>query len=792
VEYGKFSKDRKEFIINRYDTPTPWINYLCNGKYCAITSQTGGGYSFYEDPRYQRITRYRYNNIPMDRPGRYVYLKDADSKKFWSINWQPVCKKPDEWECRHGLGYTKIKSVYDDILSEITYFVPIDDNLEIWHINVKNIGKKARNINLTAYTEFALFDAMEEFMFQPNLYYFSTAEFNKTDKCIYYDFYNKKKGYFARNFSKVFFSLTGSEINGFDCDREEFIGRYHSEADPQAILDGKHRNSIVIGGNAIGSLSTSVTLKSKESKDVTVLVGVELFDAAMPALKLIKKYDNEKTLLNEFGRLGKYWEDFLNNLQVDVPDEHVNAMINIWNQYQSKTTFDWSRFASLMYNTGTGRGIGFRDTSQDTIGVSHAIPCQVKDKIKLLAKNMYEDGHSYHLFFPTVEKGDPKKYSDDHLWIINAVYSYICETGDAGILNETCKYIEGSSGAIYEHLAKAIDYTMNNLGPHGFPRMFYADWNDCLNDIDKYGKGESIFVAMFLCWSLKQMEALAKCLDKNEDIKLFRKIYQDIKDKINEIAWDGEWYIRAFTDTGRPIGSKNSGEEGRIHLNSQSWAVLSGVADAGRAKKCMDSVNKHLDTEYGIKLVTPPYTSSPDDVGSLINYPPGIKENGAVFCHANTWAIIAECMLKRPENAYEYYDKLLPSKVSKKIGVGLYRVEPYVYSQFIFGPDHPQFGRGSHSWLTGTSTWMFHAFTQYILGIRPEIDGLIIDPCIPKTWDGFKALRKFRGAVYNIEVINKNHVSSGVKKMTVDEKDCKAQKPILFNDAKNHKILAYL
>jgi len=751
MDYGGFSRDKKEFIINRFDTPTPWINYLCNGKYAALISQTGGGYSFFEDPKYQRITRYRYNNVPLDRPGRYVYLRDSDTGEYWSAGWQPVCRAPDAWECRHGLGYTKISSANEGISSEVTYFVPQDDNLEVWSIGITNAGKKKRTITATPYAEFALFDASEEFMFHPNLHYFSMAEYDSRDKAIYYSFYNKKKEYFKRNFSRAFFAVTNRAVRGYDCEREAFIGRYHSETNPEAIKSGRHKNSKVAGGNVIGALSVRLELKPGERKEVTVVLGVDAYENKLTPDRILRKYSDESHVSHELERVKKYWEEYTSKLKVETPDAAVNANINTWNQYQSRTTFDWSRYASLMYNTGTGRGIGFRDTSQDTLGVVHAIAPQVKEKILLLAKNMYEDGHAYHLFYPTVGTGEPKKYSDDHLWIIPSVYSYICETGDYSILEDKAPYIEGSSGTVYEHMVRAVNYTLANCGPHGLPRMFYADWNDCLNDIDRKGRGESVWVAMFLCYVAKQMAGLAEELEKTGDAKGFTRIYDEMKQRINNTAWDGEWYMRAFTDDGRPVGSKEC-EEGKIHINTQSWAVLSGVAGRARGIKCMDSVKKYLDTDLGIRICWPSYTSSPEDIGSLINYPAGIKENGAIFCHANTWAVIAEAMLGRADRAFGYYHKLLPVVAAKKAGAETYRVEPYVYSQFLFGPDHPQFGRGSHSWLTGTSAWMFRAFTDWILGVRATLDGLMIDPRLPASWDGFTMKRSFRGKQYDINV----------------------------------------
>ncbi len=787
MDYGYFIEKEKEYAITRYDTTLPWINYLSNGKYCALMSHLGGGYSFFEDPRYQRITRYRYNNVPMDRPGKYIYIRDKDSGSYWTPTWQPVGKKPEQWECRHGLGYTKIISVNEGISSQVLYFVPPEDDLEIWMITLHNLGGEKRKLHLFPYVEFALFDAVGEFMSHPNLHYFSMADFVKQDNAIYYDFFMPRR---TAGMAKVFFSMS-EKAEGYDCDREEFIGLYRSENNPLAVEEGKSRNSRLIGGNAVGSLHSSIELAPDEEKTIFVILGITK-DSKESAVKYIEKYSSSEKIDKALQLLKQNWQNYLNKIQIKTPDSDTNNMINVWNQYQCKVAFDWSRYASY-FHTGTGRGIGFRDTSQDTLGVMHSIPQETKKKIKLLAQNMYEDGHSYHLFFPTVGKGDPTRYSDDHLWIINAVSNYIKETGNLSIIEDEAPYIEGRSrGTIYQHMTRAIEYTLRNTGPHNLPRMFYADWNDCLNDVDKEGRGESVWTAFQLHLVVKQLEEIAELSGKLEDKKRFHRIAEEVKDTVNKVAWDGEWYIRAFTDEGKPLGSKDN-QEGKIYLNAQSWAVFSGVATKERAKICMDSVKKFLNTENGLKLFHPAYRLFPKGVGSLLNYPPGLKENAGIFCHANTWAIIGEAMLGRGDNAYQYYTQILPPRVSRKVGNELYRVEPYVYNQFIFGPDHPKHGRASHSWLTGTAVWTFRAFVDWILGIKPTYEGLLIDPCLPTNWTGYDAEREFRGVRYKIKVKKAKGISKGISKIILDKKEELESNilPLLKNGS-THQVEVYM
>jgi len=759
--YGKFDTDHNEYVIFKYDTERPWINYISNGRYCSLISQTGGGYSFWKEPKQNRITKYRYDAHPQDRPGKYLYIKDLENDELWSNGWQPIMKTPDAWECRHGLGYTKISSAYSDIHTQTTYFVPKDDDCEVWMTVLKNNSQNTRVLKITPYVEFSLINASDEYAAYPNLRYFNDASFSEDLNAILYHIH-----FNWMEMGKIFFG-SSEKITGYTVDRRAFLGAYGSETAPEVVLSGEDHNQPVFGSDCVGAPSFTIRLEPGEEKQFNMVIGVDKRDAEN-ARRIIKKYSDFELAKAACLAVKKDWEALLSRFKVETPDSDVNTMMNIWNQYQNKVTFDWSRWASY-YHTGTYRGIGFRDTSQDSLGALHILPEAVHQKIHLLAKNMFEDGHAYHCFFFD-GTGDDKKYGDDHLWIINAVYAYINETGDLGILDEEAPYIEGSKGSIFDHCVRAVEYAFRESGPHGLPKMFFADWNDCLNNIclkEKGEKGESVMVAMQLVQFGNYLVEMAKWAGKADEVATISEKLAALKIRINEVTWDGDWYTRAYTDEGRAVGAKSSGE-GQIFLNAQSWAVFSGVADQKRGVSCMDSVYDKLNSPYGIKLIDPPYRSFPLDIGSVIHYPEGIKENAGIFCHANTWAIIAETKLRRPERAFQYYRQILPPAVAKKIGYDKYRVEPYVYCQFITGPDHPNHGSASHSWLTGTAVWSFVAMSQYILGIRPTYHGLLIDPCVPANWSGYTVDRVFRGASYRITVSNRAGKSVGVSSLKLN------------------------
>jgi cellobiose phosphorylase len=780
LKYGYFSPDNKEYVIVRPDTPTPWINYLSNNEYCAIISNTAGGSSFHIDPRDKRILRYRYNNLPVDRPGRYLYIRDNKTGKYWSPTWQPVLEKLSAYECKHGLGYTKISSSCSGIEAEVTYFVPVDENLEIWMLTLKNASSEAKELSVFSYAEFCLWLADRDQNDLQSIQGLGIARYE--EDAIFYSFFDVSTGY-------AFFA-SSDPVTGYDCNREKFIGPYRGESNPIAVERGQCFNSETQGGNPIATTSNFLKLGSGEAKTIIFILGV--VKEKSDAKRYIQKFKEKSNVDREFQRLREYWDTYLGNLNVAAPDREFNTMINVWNQYQCKTTFDWSRYVSL-YETGIGRGMGFRDSNQDTLGVVHALPKRVRQRILDLAKNQFESGRVYHLYFPlTGEGGFPyyvkermKFFSDDHLWLILSACEYIKETGDMSILNENVNFVEGSSASLYEHLKRSIDFTLNNMGKHGMPLLGTADWNDPLSLPGPNDAAETVWTAMLFHKVLLELKELCKEYKREKDIPGFAAIADKTKTHVNETAWDGEWYFRAYDDSGNLVGSSKC-KEGKIYLNTQSWAVISQIASRERGIRCMNSVKKHLDTEYGIMLLAPAYSRYYPEIGALTSYAPGLKENASIWSHANAWAILAECMLGRGDQAYEYYKKLSPP-VKNRIAE-IHGAEPYVYAQTIAGRDHPNFGAARQSWLTGTAAWMMKVATNWILGIRPQYHGILVDPCIPKGWADFRVIRHFRNAIYEIKVENPNHVSKGIKDVTVDGKKLKTSLLPSFADGKKHIV----
>jgi len=777
--YGHFDNNEKEYVITRPDTPLPWINYLGCEDYCALMSNTAGGYSFYKDAKERRISRYRYNNIPMDRGGRYIYVRDDASKDFWSVSWQPVLKDLSryKYECRHGLGYTAISSEYSGITTKTTYFVPLGENLEVWMLEIKNETKKLRDLTVTSFIEFCLWDALNDMTdYQYNL---NIGETIFKDNIIYHiSRYRVENKYFA------YHTCTNAKASSFDSDRTAFLGKYGSHEAPKAIKAGKGSNSIASGWAPIGSQFIKLKLRPGETKTLIFLLGYSENKDDMP--RIIKKFKTKSTVQAELDSLKKYWDENLSHFSADTQDPDVNAMVNTWNQYQARTTFNWSRSASY-YESGIGRGMGFRDSNQDTLGFVHQIPEKVKQRIIDLASTQFEEGNALHQYSPLTKKAisNEKNYSDDHLWLIFSVAGYIKETGDIKFLERTVPFESGKEAPMYEHLAKAIDYSMKNLGPHGLPLMFFADWNDCLNLGGLKNKAESVMVAQMLVAAAREMSCLARISGRSAAIQKYIDIEQQMKEAVNKHAWDGHWYLRGFTDDEKEVGS-SKGKEGQIYLETQPWAVMSGVAEGDRAKKCMDSVKKYLATKYGIMILTPPYSKFYPELGSISIYPPGLKENGAIFCHPNPWAMIAECILGRGNQAFEYYKAILPATKNKIPDI--HKVEPYIYCQMIAGRDHKNFGEGKNSWLTGTAAWNFVAVSNWILGIRADYKGLIVDPCIPSKWDGFSVKRLFRDCNYFITVRNPGHVCKGIKSLKVDGKSINGNLIPAFSDRKDHYV----
>ena len=781
LEYGHFTTDHREYVITRPDTPTPWINYLGNSEYCAMISNTGGGYSFHIDPRNRRITRYRYNNMPMDRPGRYVYIRDSVTGEYWSPTWQPTLAKLDKYECRHGLGYTKISSSFSGIESEVSYFVPVGSNLEIWTLTLKNTSSQKREFKVFSYSEFCLWDATRDQNDLQSIQFVGISRFNK-DNCILYHLFDESTGY-------AFFA-SNVKIESFDCNRDDFIGRYRDESHPEAIEVGECFRSEAIGGNPIAATCSSIDLKPAESRTIIYVLGVAQDRSDVKGL--VQRFTNAENVGAEFRKLREHWDSYLGGLRVETQDSDFDAMVNVWNQYQCRTTFDWSRYVSF-YETGIGRGMGYRDCCQDILGVVHAFPKRVRQRIIDLAKVQFNSGRVYHIYFPLTGEGgfpyyvknDMPFFSDDHLWLIIAVNDYVKETGDFSILGEHVRFVDGPAASIYKHMQQSISFAQSKMGNHHLPLLGTADWNDPLSIPGPNNAAESVFAAMLFHKALVDLAELSEGFGMGKEAKEYSDIAKKIRDHLNEVAWDGDWYLRAFDDSGGPVGSKTC-EEGRIYLNTQSWSVLSGTAIDDRGQRSMDSAREHLDTKRGLALLAPTYSRYRREIGALSSYPPGLKENGSIWSHANAWAIVAECMLGRGDQAYDYYKKLAPP--SKNHIAEIQKSEPYVYAQTIAGAGHPLFGEARQSWLTGTAAWMLKAATNWILGVRPQYNGLLVDPCVPSSWKSFRMARQFRGATYNLTFTNPKGVSKGIESIQVDDKPFEGNLLPAFSDGKTHKI----
>ena len=730
-------KDR-EITVDKYNTPTPWMNYLSNGTFHTMISQAGGGVAFYKSPQIWRINHYRFFHLPTDRSGFYTYIKDGGT--VWCPTSEPCREKPDKWTATHGMGYTRFEAEKNGINATATYFVGEFENALIWNLKLKSDTDK--KITVFPYVELGMMEFMRELQWQCyNKHQLSCYDMG--DILVYkYGVENQPKPdetplvYFAANVPAA----------AFDCDRDEFVGSYRSEEDPQNVEKGKCTNSTLYGGDPCFSLQLDIELKAGEEKEINIFLGTAMTE------KEIKKSVTHCREIDfaekSFKKLCEHWEGHLDKFQCEIPDKDAEMMINVWNPYQAERNFQFSRNISY-YATGTFRGVGVRDTAQDILAMVPFDTRRAKDKLNLLFTQQYKDGHCNHYCFPT-EGWEPvtRIHSDNHLWLVMAAYNIIMEEGKLDYLDEKVPYYDGGASTVWEHIKKSIDFCMENLGEHGFPLMLCSDWNDMLYKVCREGKGESIWTSMQFGTVLRQIAELADL--KGESGQKYLDIYEQQKKLVNDIAWDGKWYRRCITDEGKFIGS-NSEPQAKIWLNTQSWAVISGMGDNG--KTAMDSVKEYLDTPLGIKKIHPAMTTDyPTKDGNLTMYNKGCGENGSVFCHANTWAIIAECILGNADRAYKYYHQLLPMMAQKTAGEWRYKAEPYVYASNIFGPESDKFGLANVSWLTGTAAWMYVAVTQYMFGIKAKYEGLEINPCLPKEMLPAKVTRVFRGKVYNITI----------------------------------------
>ena len=813
MKYGHFDDNRKEYIITRPDTPLPWINYLGTENFFGLISNTAGGYCFYQDARLRRLTRYRYNNIPMDSNGRYIYIKDGDS--VWNPMWKPMRVALDKYECRHGLGYTKITGLKNELEASVLYFIPLNSRNEIWHLKLTNNSKNIKKIRLWSYIEWCLWEANDDMInFQRN---YSTGQVEVEDGTIFH-----KTEYRERRNHYAYFS-SSEPVSGFDSSRDAFVGVHNGLEAPKAVIGGSCKNSIAYGWLPIGVHQIDVELKAGESKEIDFLLGYAENPDDKKFLsngkirkdefeEVKSKFSDSKSILDSFNSHKNYWDDLVSSYNADTPDPVINRMANIWNQYQCMATFNLSRSTSL-YESGIGRGMGYRDSNQDLLGFVHMIPSRARQRILDIASTQLSDGTCYHQYQPLTKKGNADiggGFNDDPLWLILSTSSYLKETGDYGILKEEIGFAESPSptpsqregGSLLDHLRISLQYTLDHLGPHGLPLIGHADWNDCLNlncysttpgesfqlagHIENDKVAESVMIAGLFCKACDEMAMILKNNNDDEDAEKYLKYAEEMRETIYKHGWDGEWFLRAYDANGDKIGSKEN-EEGKIFIESQGWCILGGVGlDNGYAEKALESVNKHLATSNGIILQQPAFQKYYVNLGEVSSYPPGYKENAGIFTHNNTWIQIAETMLGRGDRAMEYYMSICPP--TKEDQIDTYRSEPYVYSQMTAGRDAQTPGEGKNSWLTGTAAWTFVTLSQYILGIRPDHNGLIVDPCIPKEWKQFRVVRKYRNSTYNINVNNPNNINKGVKSISVDGKTITGNMLPVFNDGKNHNV----
>ena len=782
MKYGYFDDNAKEYVITRPDTPLPWINYLGCEAYFGIISNTAGGYSFYRDARLRRLTRYRYNNVPFDSGGRYIYIRDANSGEFWSPSWQPTRSDLDDYTCRHGLGYTIIGSSYQGIKAQTKYFVPLGESLEIWQVTLTNMRQDSAYLSLFSSVEFCLWDAQGDATnLQRN---FSTGEVEIEEGVIYHKTeYRERRDHFA-------FFACSEELAGFDTQRDVFLGPFRGWDRPAAVEQGRSFDSLAHGWAPIGAHHVKVTLEPGAIRQIIFLLGYHenptdhKFDPPGSQIinkqtvkPIIKRYLDPANVDTAFDALRDYWEDLLSTLQVNTPDVHTNRMVNVWNAYQNMVTFNMSRSASL-FESGVGRGMGFRDSNQDLLGFAQMVPERARERILDLAATQLETGGAYHQYQPLTKRGNDdigSNFNDDPLWLTLSVAAYLKETGDWDILEELVEYDNrpGSEQPLYEHLQRSLGYTLDRLGPHGLPLIGRADWNDCLNlnafsddpsesfqtTTNKEGKtAESVFIAGQFVLAAKEMVAIARHRGLDGEAQTYLDAAAKMEAAVLQHGWDGEWFLRAYDDSGRKVGSYEC-TEGRIFIETQGFCILAGIGlQDGKAERALVAVKKHLATPHGIVLHQPAYSRYYLHLGEISSYPPGYKENASVFCHTNPWIIIAETMLGNGDLAHDYYTRINPSALENI--ADMHRCEPYVFAQTVAGRDAPSFGEAKNSWLTGTAAWTFVAASQWIIGIRPTYNGLRVAPVIPQDWSGFTAQRILRGVNYRIEVERKGKGNS--------------------------------
>ena len=813
MKFGYFDDAAREYVITTPRTPYPWINYLGCEQFFGIISNTAGGYCFYRDARLRRITRYRYNNLPVDNGGRYFYIKDGDT--VWNPGWKPCKTELDEYSCRHGMGYTVITGKKNGVKASQLSFVPMGVNAEVHQITLTNEANAPKNVILTSFVEFCLWNAQDDMLnFQRN---FSTGEVEIENGVVYHKTeYRERRNHYS-------FYAVNVPVDGFDTDMETFLGLYNGFDAPQSVVTGQMGNSVASGWQPMAAHQIKVHLEVGESRKFNFVLGyVELpneekFAAPgvinkQPAKELLSKLTTDEQIAAAFNALKAHWDNLLSAYTLTTPDEKLGRMVNIWNPYQCMVTFNMSRSTS-MFESGIGRGMGFRDSSQDLLGFVHQIPERARERILDIAATQFRDGGCYHQFQPLTKKGNNDiggGFNDDPLWLIAGTAAYIKETGDFGILDEKTPYDTNPDdwGTLMEHLEVSFDHVVNNRGPHGLPLIGRADWNDCLNlncfsdtpdeSFQTFSNpnapddrvAESVLIAGMFVAIGPELVALEKRRGNADKAAAQEQAIAEMEQAILTAGWDGEWFVRAYDAMGHKVGSHEC-EDGKIFIESQGYCIMGGVGvKDGKAEQALKSVEKYLETEHGIVLLQPAYKEYHLELGEVSSYPPGYKENAGIFCHNNPWIIAAETVVGHGDRAFKLYKKIAPA-YREEIS-DLHKMEPYVYSQMIAGKDAKNFGQAKNSWLTGTAAWNFYVISNYILGVKPDWDGLKIDPCIPHDWDGYQISRRFRGATYQIDIQNPNHVCRGVKAVTVDGKAIEGNVLPVFGDGKTHQVTVTL
>ena len=764
MKFGHFDDQALEYVITRPDTPKSWINYLGSPLYGGIVTQNAGGYSFYRSGGTGRILRMRFNSVPVDQPGRYLYIRDDATGDFWSASWQPVGKPLDRYRCkvRHGLGYSVFEAEYEGVHSELTVFIPKGQAFEYWALKVMNTGARSRKLSVFSYAELA-----NNWNYRQDLENLQYSQY--TVQMSVHDGMVRWRNATNPGFEEVWFGLSGAPVVSVDTDRDAFLGAYRNLSAPLAVERGRCSGSIAVGDNGCASLHSSVELRPGQSKDLVHMLGmgspIEPWRGHRPGRDVLREYGNPERLAKELSQTKAGWAKRLDALRISTPDPEMDSMINVWHAYQAHMTFVWSRGVSLV-EAGDREGFGYRDAVQDLLAVTHSIPSEAGERLDLMLSGQTSAGGGCPVVRPDHRPGQERapteeEYrSDDTLWLPLTVSNFVHETGDLAYLDRTIPYADRGEATVYGHLKQALQFAIDHKGRNGLVQGLHADWNDCI----KFGTtGESLFTTFMFVHGCRIVADLARLKGEEKDAEWALAHEAAMKETIQRSAWDGEWFLRAISATGGTLGSHRN-PEGSIYLNSQAWAVISGAATAEQGRRCMESVHQRLATEHGLLLCDPPHTHPDPHIQlPLLVYPAGHKENAGIFCHSNAWAVVAECLLGNGERAHEYYRSFLPARYNDMAEVR--QTEPYVYSQFTHGKTSPRFGQSRNPWLTGTASWTYIAVVQYLLGIRPVADGLRIDPCIPKEWKGFSMSRDYRGARLEIQVENPSGLSRGVKSL---------------------------